>query len=320
MSGEVAVRAVSVGRRFGEVVALEGLSFEVRRGETFGLIGSDGAGKTTALRAVLGLVAPDSGRVETLGLDPVRQRRHLARRVGYLSQGPSLYGDLTVEENLAFFAAIHDVRGHRGRGQALLERFRLAPFRARRADQLSGGMRQKLALACTLVHRPELLVLDEPTTGIDPLSRRDFWNILTGLERQGLTILLATPYLDEAERCRRIALLDRGALLALGEPERLRAGVEGVVVEILATPRPRVTEVLRGQPGVARVESFGERLHATIEGVKYADETARRLRAELDAAGVQVESVRPVAASLEDFFIARLGGGAREPRGEEISR
>lgn len=209
-------------RRYGPVTAVAGVSFDVRRGEMFGLIGPDGAGKTTTLRVILGLLRPHAGRVTTCGLDPVRGHRDLSGRVGYLSQRFSLYGDLSVDENVAFFAEMHAVPGWRGRRDELLEMLRLAPFRDRLADRLSGGMKQKLALACTLVHTPELLVLDEPTSGVDPVARREFWKILVRLQRQGLSILLTTPYLDEAERCQRLALLHHGRLLALDTPEALR--------------------------------------------------------------------------------------------------
>jgi len=212
-------------RRFGDVAAVDGLSFDVRRGEMFGLIGPDGAGKTTTLRTVLGLLAAHGGTVRTLGVDPAAERRRLARRMGYLSQRFSLYGDLSVDENVAFFAAVHGVAGWRPKRDRLLELVRLTPFRDRLAARLSGGMKQKLALACTLIHTPELLILDEPTTGVDPVSRREFWKILGTLQREGLTTLLTTPYLDEAERCQRVALIDRGRLLALDTPEALaRAG------------------------------------------------------------------------------------------------
>ena len=210
-------------RRYGATVAVDDLSFDVQRGEMFGLIGPDGAGKTTTLRVALGIIAAHGGSVRTCGLDPGRQGRELAGRVGYLSQRFSLYGDLTVDENVAFFAEVHGVRDWRPRREELLDMVRMTPFRARLADRLSGGMKQKLALVCTLIHTPELLVLDEPTTGVDPVSRRDFWKLLARLQRDGLTIVMTTPYLDEAERCQRVALMDRGRLLALDAPDALRA-------------------------------------------------------------------------------------------------
>lgn len=211
-------------RRYGALTAVDGLSFTVRQGEMFGLIGPDGAGKTTTLRTILGLLDPDEGGIAVLGLDPIADHKALSSRVGYLSQRFSLYGDLSIDENVAFFADIHGVTGWRPRRDELLEMLRLAPFRDRLAERLSGGMKQKLALACTLIHTPELLVLDEPTTGVDPVARREFWKILVRLQREGISILLTTPYLDEAERCQRLALIERGTLLALDTPEALTRG------------------------------------------------------------------------------------------------
>jgi ABC-2 type transport system ATP-binding protein len=302
------VRVEEVGRRFGAVQAVDGVSFDVRRGEMFGLIGPDGAGKTTTLRMILGLLKPDAGRVATCGVDPFRQRRKLSSRVGYLSQRFSLYGDLTVDENVAFFAEIHDVHGYAARRDTLLELVRMTPFRDRLAERLSGGMKQKLALVCTLVHTPELLVLDEPTTGVDPVSRRDFWKLLARLQREGLTILLTTPYLDEAERCSRVALVDHGRLLTVDAPDALRATEAGVLVEVVAEPRRQAVLVLRTLPGVTEVESFGDRLHATLPGASpaagqaLADDIAARLR----RAGIEVRSARPTTPSLEDVFIGRV--------------
>jgi ABC-2 type transport system ATP-binding protein len=313
VSGAALVEVAALVRRYGALAAVDGVSFEVRRGEMFGLIGPDGAGKTTTLRTVLGLLPPHGGRVTTCGLDPRRQRRALSRRVGYLSQRFSLYGDLTVDENIAFFAEIHGVASWDARRGELLEMVRMTPFRRRLAERLSGGMKQKLALACTLIHTPELLILDEPTTGVDPVSRRDFWKLLARLQREGLTILLTTPYLDEAERCTRVALMDRGRLLVTDAPNALRAA-GGAVVELVARPRAHALELLQGREDVADVVTFGERLHATLAGVG-AEEGARRLEDGLRGAGVDVELARPTTPSLEDVFIQRIrvreGGEAR---------
>jgi ABC-2 type transport system ATP-binding protein len=302
------VRVEALFRRFGAVRAVEGVSFEVRRGEMFGLIGPDGAGKTTTLRMILGLLKPDAGRVATCGVDPFRQRRKLSSRVGYLSQRFSLYGDLTVDENVAFFAEIHDVHGYAARRDGLLEMVRMTPFRDRLAERLSGGMKQKLALVCTLVHTPELLVLDEPTTGVDPVSRRDFWKLLARLQRDGLTILLTTPYLDEAERCTRVALVDHGRLLTVDAPDALRATEAGVLVEVVAEPRRQAALVLRTLPGVAEVEAFGDRLHATLPDADPAAAAALagELTEQLRQAGIDVRSARPTTPSLEDVFIGRI--------------
>jgi ABC-2 type transport system ATP-binding protein len=302
------------------VTAVDDLSFDVRRGELFGLIGPDGAGKTTTLRTILGLLSPNQGRVETCGLDPVKRRRELSGRVGYLSQRFSLYGDLSVDENIAFFADIHGVSGWQPLRDRLLDMVRMTPFRKRLADRLSGGMKQKLALACTLVHTPELLVLDEPTSGVDPVSRRDFWRLLARLQRDGLTVLVTTPYLDEAERCARVALIDNGRLLVVDSPEALREAWEGSMVEVVARPRARAVEVLRERPEVADLEFFGERIHAGLPGVarEAAEAAARGLADALRAAGIEVEAVRPTTPSLEDVFIHRIRG--REGAAVEVAR
>jgi len=307
------VRVEGLRKSYGDVLAVDGISFAVGGGEMFGLIGPDGAGKTTTLRTVLGLLAPDAGVLETCGLEPLRQRRKLSEQIGYLPQRFSLYGDLTVDENIAFFARIHGVRSWRARRNELLDLLRMAPFRGRLADRLSGGMKQKLALACTLIHTPRLLVLDEPTTGVDPVSRRDFWRILSRLLRSGLTILLTTPYLDEAERCARVALLDRGRVLVSDAPARLRDGWKGAMLELLVTPKDRARELLVAMGGVGDLQVFGERLHVAIPAIAARDapgaavEVAKRLK----EAGVVVESARAILPSLEDVFIARVRESGR---------
>ena len=222
-----AIEMTNVTKRYGATEALRAVTMDVQRGEMFGLIGSDGAGKTTAIRLMCGLLRPDAGAVRVLGHDPVREHRAVTERVGYLSQRFSLYGDLTIDENIAFFAEIHGVRDYRKRRDQLLEMTQLTSFRDRLADRLSGGMKQKLALACTLVHEPALIVLDEPTTGVDPVSRREFWKLLSEFLSRGITILMSTPYLDEAERCSRVVLMHEGRVLALDEPSRLRAEMPG---------------------------------------------------------------------------------------------
>jgi ABC-2 type transport system ATP-binding protein len=236
--------------------------------------------------------------------------------VGYLSQGFSLYGDLSVDENVAFFAAVHDVSEWRRRRDELLDRVRLTPFRTRRADRLSGGMKQKLALACTLIHTPELLVLDEPTTGVDPVSRRDFWALLSGLQRDGLTILLATPYLDEAERCGRVALVHEGRLLELDSPDALRERSDSATLEVVARPGRLARQRLLEREDVLEVEVYGERLHVTLrEDRAGAAAAAERLQAGLSESGLEVEQVRAITPSLEDVFIARIRQAASVPAG-----
>src|SRR5256714_4484068 len=217
-----AITFANVTKRFGAVAALSGITLDVHRGEMFGLIGPDGAGKTTAIRLMCGLLHVDEGEIRVLDYDPVRDHRRLTDSVGYLSQRFTLYGDLSVDENIAFFAAIHGVRQFHTRRDQLLAMTQLTPFRKRRADRLSGGMQQKLALACTLLHEPDVILLDEPTTGVDPVSRREFWKLLSEFLARGLTIVMATPYLDEAERCARVVLLHEGRRLALDRPAVLR--------------------------------------------------------------------------------------------------
>jgi ABC-2 type transport system ATP-binding protein len=300
-----AIRFDDVVKTYGATRALSGLSLEVRRGEMFGLIGADGAGKTTAIRLMCGLLHADAGQVRVLGHDPVKEHRRITEKVGYLSQRFSLYGDLTVDENIAFFAEIHGVGGYHRRRDQLLAMTQLTPFRARLADRLSGGMKQKLALACTLVHEPDLILLDEPTTGVDPVSRREFWKLLSEFLAHGITILMSTPYLDEAERCSRVALLHGGRLLASDEPDRLRARMPGRMVEVLGADAPRLVDGIRGMPGVVDAQVFGERLHVTLGEV--SDEAVERFRQALQTTTLANASIRPVAPSLEDVFIAQLG-------------
>jgi ABC-2 type transport system ATP-binding protein len=266
MTGEtLPIRFDRVTRRYGAVDAIKALSFAVRPGEMFGLIGPDGAGKTTSIRVAAGLLTADEGTVTIFGRDPVREHRVITAQVGYLSQRFSLYGDLSIDENIAFFAEIHGVRHYAAARDRLLDMTQLTRFRTRRADRLSGGMKQKLALACTLVHEPKVLLLDEPTTGVDPVSRREFWKLLSEFLGRGLTIVMATPYLDEAERCARVALLHEGRLLALDAPAALQALLGGQIVEVTAdTPRPPI-DVLARVPGVVDVQSWGGRAHGRIE-------------------------------------------------------
>ena len=292
-----------VTKKYGAVTALHEVSFAVEKGEMFGVIGPDGAGKTTAIRVACGLLGLNAGKVTMLGRDPLREHRAVTHAIGYLSQRFSLYGDLTIDENIAFFAEIHGVPRYRPARDRLLEMTQLTPFRSRRADRLSGGMKQKLALACTLVHEPEVLLLDEPTTGVDPVSRREFWKLLSEFLTGGLTIVMTTPYLDEAERCARIVLLHEGRVLAVDRPATLQAGLQGRLLEVIAdAPRPPI-ELLAGLPGVEDVQSFGERAHVRVaEGTQAQGVTT--VTEALRAQGIGVLEARPVAATLEDVFIA----------------
>jgi ABC-2 type transport system ATP-binding protein len=299
-------------KRFGAAAAVDDVSFDVGSGEMFGLIGPDGAGKTTTIRLLCGLLRPDAGRLRVLGHDPVRQHAALTHDVGYFSQRFSLYGDLSIDENIAFFAEIHGLRDYAGRRNRLLEMTQLTAFRDRLADRLSGGMKQKLALACTLVHEPKIIFLDEPTTGVDPVSRREFWKLLSEFLSQGITILMATPYLDEAERCSRVGLFSGGRLLVVDTPAALRQGLPGVITEILATPQDAAIASLERSSGLVETQTFGERVHARWKETD-ADAAVRLATAALAAGGVAVKSIRPVPASLEDVFINRVAEATPVP-------
>lgn len=300
-----AITLTGVIKRYGPATALDGLSFEAARGQMFGLIGPDGAGKTTTIRLICGLLHPDAGSLRVLDLDPAKDHRALTHKVGYLSQRFSLYGDLTIDENIAFFAEMHGVTDYQARRDHLLEMTQLTPFRGRLADKLSGGMKQKLALACTLVHQPELVLLDEPTTGVDPVSRREFWKLLSHFLESGITIVMTTPYLDEAERCHQVALVHEGRLLALDTPARLRTSLPGVWVEAFPADPRQVRDRIRAA-GHPHVEVFGERLHAWVPDAADAAAAWRTLAQVSTRAGVPVLDGRVITPSLEDVFIARL--------------
>ncbi len=299
--GALAVETRGLVKRFGSVEAVRGLDLAVAEGGLFALVGPDGAGKTTTLRLLCGLVPPTSGEAEVLGFDLRREAAEVRNRVGYLSQRFSLYGDLTVDENIEFFAEIHLVRDYRKRREELLEFTRLAPFRGRLAERLSGGMRQKLALACTLVHAPRLVFLDEPTTGVDPVSRRDFWAILSALLRSGTTIVMATPYMDEAERASAVGLLAGGRLVAAGTPGEVKSLMRGTVVEIVCPEIRRAFGVLKALSGTREVQLFGDRLNAVVDD---PEREIPRMESALAAEGLAVLGTRRLPPSLENVFIS----------------
>jgi ABC-2 type transport system ATP-binding protein len=304
---EWAVATVYLTRAFGDVVAVDGLDLRVRRPEIMGLVGPDGAGKTTTLRMLAGILVPTAGTAHVLGYDVVRQAEAVKARIGYMPQRFSLYADLSVAENLAFFADIYRVprREREERTAELLDFARLTPFRRRRAEFLSGGMKQKLALACTLIHRPQLLLLDEPTTGVDPVARREFWSILYRLLTQGQTILVSTPYMDEAERCSRVGFMAAGRLLTVGTPNELQAAYPHEILELRARPADLAAAAARTVPGVRDAQTFGETLHLVVED---APAVLEPVRAAVAAAGLEVLSLRPIGATMEDVFMALLRG------------
>jgi ABC-2 type transport system ATP-binding protein len=312
MSDEKVLSARGLVVRYGPVEAVRGLDLDVPRGQVIGLIGPDGAGKTSSLRVFAGLLRASAGSVEVLGQDAWRNRRALHHRLGYLAQRFALYGDLTVDENVEFFARLLGVKDWRRRRDTLLDRVALSEFRNRQADRLSGGMRQKLALACSLMHAPEVLLLDEPTTGVDPVTRREFWRLLADLVADGLTLLLATPYLDEAERCSRVVLMHRGRVLADAPPAELRSRLPGVIVEVGAQPRTLAADALTRVPGVVDVRPFAAHFHVRLSSAEGAVE---RVKEALERAGVTVEEARVIPAGLEDTFL-HLTRAERHESGE----
>jgi len=303
----VALSLTNVRKTFGTTVAVADVSFEVEAGQMFGVIGPDGAGKTTTLRMICGLLKRDQGDIALFGADPWVARGVATSSLGYLSQRFSLYGDLSIDENIAFFARAHNVTNFAERRKRLLALTGLEPFRSRLADKLSGGMKQKLALACTLVHEPRVIVLDEPTTGVDPVSRREFWKLVAEFLGEGLTIVLATPYLDEAERCGRVVLLNEGQVLALDEPAALQRAGRGGVFEVVVSPPRAALKALSAAYPIDAVQLFGDRLHVHVGTEPEID----GVRTVLSQAGCEVRHVRRILPTLEDVFIERLAVSRR---------
>lgn len=300
-----AIELRSVSKSFENHVAVDAISFQVAEGEMYALVGPDGAGKTTTIRMLCGILPPDKGDLIVCGYDIRKQPGEVKKRIGYLSQKFSLYGDLSIDENIEFFAEIHGVQDYRQRREELLEFTRLTPFRARFAENLSGGMKQKLALACTLIHTPEVIFLDEPTAGVDPVSRRDFWKILSNLLKSGITILMTTPYLDEAERCNHVAMMSGGKVLVADTPQNLKRIMKGTIIELVCTDIRRASSLLKTHSAVREVQAFGDRLNIVVE-----DEAkdSRTIAALLKNNNIEVTDRRVVTPSLENIFISLLSG------------
>jgi ABC-2 type transport system ATP-binding protein len=296
-----AVETRGLGKSFAGLAAVSNLGLILEKGEMLCLVGPDGAGKTTAIRMLSGIIRPTSGTARLFSYDLEREISLIKPHIGYMSQSFTLYGDLTVDENIEFFAEIHELRRYRERREELLSFTRLTPFRRRLAEKLSGGMKQKLALACTLIHRPDLLLLDEPTTGVDVVSRREFWGILQGLLETGITILMTTPYLDEAERANRVALMNHGTVAVADSPANVKALLKHPVIEaVCARPREAVA-VLKGMPEVLDVQILGDRLHLIIRDMDLAGPAVeRRLR----ESGITLERWQRISPSLENVFIS----------------
>jgi ABC-2 type transport system ATP-binding protein len=266
-------------------------------------VGPDGAGKTTVIRMLCAIMDPTEGAARVAGLDTIDEAEAIKRRIGYMAQRFNLYGDLSVVENLDFFADVFQVRGkvRRERKERLLRFARLTEFRKRRAAHLSGGMQKKLALACTLIHQPEIIFLDEPTTGVDPVSRREFWDILTELHLQGVTIFVSTPYMDEAERCSRVGLMYQGQIIVCDAPERIKELVEGELLEVATSDLRRAEAVTARLEGVLEVQTYGDLLHVFVDSAAVREEP---LRAALVEAGIQVVGLRQTRPRMEEAFIS----------------
>ena len=303
---ESAIRAQKLTRHFGDLVAVNGLDLEVQPGEIVGLVGPDGAGKSTTLRMLAGILDPTSGDAWIRGHHSVTESGHVKENVAYMSQRFGLYTDLTVEENIAFYADLYGVprKGRTTRIDELLDFSHMRPFKKRRAAALSGGMKQKLQLVCALIHTPHVLLLDEPTNGVDPVSRRDFWRILYRLLKQDVAILVTTAYLDEAERCNRVALLDHGNLLASGAPDEVKQLMRGAILSVQSPKARAISKVLREHLDCESVNVFGDTVHVVTQRPEIAEPEARRL---IEARGLPVEDIRQQTASIEDVFVSVLG-------------
>jgi len=301
-NSKAAIVVSSLGKRFGATVAVDGLSFDVQPGEIFGLVGPDGAGKTTTLRILAGVLPADSGAVHVAGCDVVRDPERAKHDLSYMPQRFGLYEDLTVEENVRFYADLYRVRAadREPREKQLLVAAGMSEFRRRLAGKLSGGMKQKLGLVCALIHTPRVILLDEPTTGVDPVSRRDFWKILYSLAMEGVAILTSTAYLDEAERCHRVALLNQGKLLFCDTPARLKSKLGKNVVAIISPDPRRVRDTLEHADGISSLMLTGDGVHVVVDN---AQRRTTEFQARLTEARVPFDELIPTLPSIEDLFV-----------------
>lgn len=310
-----AIETERLQRRFGELVAVQDITLKVRRGEIFGVLGPNGAGKSTTIRMLCGILDPTSGSGKVVGYDIVKEPERIKERIGYMTQRFSLYEDLSVQENLRFYAGIYGLglRAGRGRVDAVLESSGLSTRRKQLAGTLSGGWKQRVALACATIHRPPLLFLDEPTAGVDPVSRREFWEQIHRISSEGTTVLLTTHYMDEAERCHRLAFIFSGRLLGVGTPEEIIAARQLRAVEVEVEEAARVGDVLRVLPEIDEVAHFGHLVRVASRGDV---EPESFVRARLAAAGLRVLSVRSARVSVEDAFVSTVRAEARQAQGQ----
>jgi ABC-2 type transport system ATP-binding protein len=305
-----AITVDGLTKQFANVIAVDRLHFAVAAGEIFCLVGPDGAGKTTTMRMLAGVMAPDAGSATVAGCDVVRDPEGVKHHISYMPQRFGLYEELTVDENIRFYADLFGIgrREREARAAQLLAAAGMARFHDRPAGQLSGGMKQKLGLGCALIHTPRVLLLDEPTTGVDPVSRRDFWRLLYRLAAEGVTVLATTAYMDEAERCHRLGLLHQGRLLLCDSPARLKGGMQGAVVAV-TTPAPAaVRDDLQGMPGVSSVLLVGDGVHLVVDD---AERCVPAIRARLGAAAIPFSEVARVTPTIEDLFVASIGSQGR---------
>ena len=292
-------------RKFKNVVAVDNLNLRIEKGEIFGLVGPDGAGKTTTIRLLCAIMNPTDGSARVAGFDVVKEAEEIKKRIGYMAQRFNLYGDLSVLENLNFFADIFAVSGEerKERIDQLLAFARLTEFQDRRAAQLSGGMQKKLALACTLIHQPEILFLDEPTTGVDPVSRREFWDILSDLHLRGVTLFISTPYMDEAERCSRVGLMFEGDIIVCDEPEKVKELVSGELIELRPKELRQARDAVAEMEGVLEVQTYGDLLHIFVDSVA---KRVPELKARLATQGIEVDGLRQTRPRMEEAFISLI--------------
>jgi ABC-2 type transport system ATP-binding protein len=321
------IRTEGLSRRFGKVVAVDKLDLRVERGEVFGLVGPDGAGKTTTIRMLAAIMDPTNGSACVMGFDTVQEGEAIKQKMGYMAQQFSLYADLSVSENMSFYADIFGLKGpeRKQRIDRLLRFARLTEFAQRRAAYLSGGMQKKLALACALLHRPEVIFLDEPTTGVDPVSRREFWDILTELHLEGVTIFVSTPYMDEAERCERVGLMYQGKLIVCDTPERIKGMIVGDLIELRPNDPSkgssgevlrRARDILADLPGVLEVQTYGDLLHLFVDS---ASDEQVAITSALEQAGIAVSDVRQTRPRMEEAFISLIRRqGVADQRAEAL--